>query len=372
MIRRRSRSQQKFVIPEDMPDETCYFRHSSRSWHAPERLSISPPDSPSASSVGSDSDYKADDDEEYEDLDDDDFNLESGRKTRSLAKRSSSGQANRIRRFEANDADDHVEDGNASPSDSDGDRLMDGTPAKLAGKRRRRSLQHPKKRRRTNSVPVDDEAFRSAHINSRTGGTVNSFEGDDLLEEEAAILAAMQAEEAADANIPGVDQVLEYRVIDGKPNAGEGDGPYRDFACTRKTWDTLQAVKGAKKVSNFVKSVEEVRKLVLNNATPEDIEDLRVNKEEDRELFRSYEVVDRIIAHRETEDLGTEYLVQWCILSYEYCTSEKRSDLSTEADMKAIDAFSDREQAVLSMTSKKRFNPFNVKDDRPKMKRMTE
>ncbi|KAI0565699.1 DNA helicase [Gracilaria domingensis] len=396
MIRRRRRSQQKFVIPEDMRDDTRYFRRSSRSRHAPERLSISPPDSPGASSVGSDSDYKADDadkeedeDEEYEDLDDDDFTLESGRKTRSRAKRSSSGQASRIRRFEASDADDRVDDGNASPSDSDGDWLMDGTPAKLVGKRRRRSSQHPKKRRRTNSVPVDDEAFRSARINSRTGGTVNYFEGDDLSEEEAAILAAKQAEEAADANIPGVDQVLDYRVMDGKPKAGEGDGPYTDFAvsnvefkikwtitsfrkCTWETWDTLQAVKGAKKVSNFVKSVEEVRKHVLTHATPEDIEDLRVNREENRELFRSYEVVDRIIAQRETEDLGTEYLVKWCILSYEDCTWERRSDLSTEADMKAIDAFSDREQAVLSMTSKKRFNPFNVKDDRPKMKRMTE
>ncbi|KAI0558582.1 DNA helicase [Gracilaria domingensis] len=276
-------------------------------------------------------------------------------------------QASRIRRFEASDADDRVDDGNASPSGSDGDWLMDGTPAKLAGKRRRRSSQHPMIRRRTNSVPVDDEAFRSARINSRTGGTVNYFDGDDLSEEEAAILAAKQAEEAADANIPRVDQVLDYRVMDGKPKAGEGDGPYTDFAvsnvefkikwnitsfrkCTWETWDTLQAVKGAKKVSNVVKSVEEVRKHVLTHATLEDNEDLR----------------------RETEDLGTEYLVKWCILSYENYTWERRSDLSTEADMKAIDAFSDREQAVLSMTSKKRFNPFNVKDDRPKMKRMTE
>ncbi|KAI0563510.1 chromo (chromatin organization modifier) [Gracilaria domingensis] len=373
VVRRRRRSQQKFVIPEDMRDDTRYFRRSSRSRHAPERLLIPHQTLPAplASAVTLTTRLtmltkEEDEDEEYKDLDDDDFTLESGR------------------RFEASDADDRVDDGNASPSHSEDDWLMDGTPAKLAGKRRRRFSQHPKKRRRTNSVPVDDEAFRSARINSRTGGTVNYFEGDDLSEEEAAILAAKQAEEAADANILGVDQVLDYRVMDGKPKAGEGDGPYTDFAvsnvefkvkwtitsfrkCTWETWDTLQAVKGAKKVRNFVKSVEEVRKHVWTHATPEDIEDLPVNREENRELFRSYEVVDRIIAQRETEDLGTEYLVKWCILSYEDCTWEKRSDLSTEVDMKAIDAFSDREQAVLSMTSKKRFNPFNVKDDRPKM-----
>ncbi|KAI0562131.1 hypothetical protein FGB62_65g21 [Gracilaria domingensis] len=116
-------------------------------------------------------------------------------------------QASRIRRFEASDVDDRVDDGNASPSHSGDDWLMDGTPAKLAGKRRRRSSQHPKKRRRTNSVPVDDEAFRSARINIRTGGAVNYFEWDDLSEEEAAILAAEQAEDAADASILSVDQV---------------------------------------------------------------------------------------------------------------------------------------------------------------------
>ncbi|KAI0560930.1 chromo-like protein [Gracilaria domingensis] len=162
-------------------------------------------------------------------------------------------------------------DSNASTSDSDGDWLIDGTPAKLAGKRRRRSLQHPKKRRRTNSVLVGDETFRRARINSPTGGTVNYFEGDDLSEEEAAILAVKQAK---------------------KPKAGEGDGPYTDFAVcnvefkikwtdnsfrkyTWETWDILQTVKGAKKVSNFVKSVEDLRKHVLSHATPEDIEDLR-------------------------------------------------------------------------------------------------
>ncbi|KAI0563841.1 hypothetical protein FGB62_33g02 [Gracilaria domingensis] len=172
-----------------------------------------PHQTPAVSSVVSDSDYNAndeeDEDEEYERLDDDDFTLESGRKTRSRAKRSSSGQASRMRRFETSDADDRVDDSTASSSDSDGDLLMDGSPAKLAAKRRRRSSQHPKKRRRTNSVPVDDEAFRSAGINSQTGVT--------------------QAEEAADASIPCVDQVLDYRVMGGKPKAGEDDGPYTDF-----------------------------------------------------------------------------------------------------------------------------------------------
>ncbi|CAN8074376.1 unnamed protein product [Agarophyton chilense] len=396
MVQRRRRSQQKLVIPEDMRDDTRYFRRSSRPRQAPERLSISPPDSPGASSVGSDSDYKEDDadkeDEEeevYEDLDDDDFTLRPSRKTRPRRKRSPSRHARLVTRSDASDADERFQDVKASPSDSDGDWLMDGTPGKHTMKRKGKSSRHARKRRRTHSSPIDDEALRSTRVNSRTGGTVNYFEGDDLSEEEAAILAAKRAEEAADANIPGVDQVLDYRVIEGKPKASEGEGPYTDFVvssiefkikwtntsfrkCTWATWETLQYLKGAKKVSNFVKSVEEVKKYVLSQATPEEIEDLRVNIEENRELFRSYEVVDRIIAQRETEEIGTEYLVKWCILSYEDCTWEHRSDLSTEADMKAVDAFSDREQAVLTVTNKKRFNPFNVKDDRPKMKRMAE
>ncbi|KAI0561124.1 hypothetical protein FGB62_92g16 [Gracilaria domingensis] len=90
--------------------------------------------------------------------------------------------ASGIRRFDASDADGRVDDGNASPSDSHGVWRMDGMPAELAGKRSRRSSQHPKKRRRANSVPVEDKAFRSARINSRTGGTVNYFDGGDLSE----------------------------------------------------------------------------------------------------------------------------------------------------------------------------------------------
>lgn len=60
-IKRTRRSQKKLVIPDDMRNDTRYFRRSSRSRHAPERLSISPRESPAASSVGSDSDYQADD-----------------------------------------------------------------------------------------------------------------------------------------------------------------------------------------------------------------------------------------------------------------------------------------------------------------------
>lgn len=276
-----------------------------------------------------------------------------------------------------------------SDSDSDGDWLVDGTPGKQFRKRRRGSSRYPRKRRRTNSVPDDDELMRTSRINSRTGGTVNYFEGDELSEEEAAILAAKQAEEAADANIPAVDQILDYRIIEGRPKRSESEPPYSDFLvnnvefkikwtttsfrkCTWETWAVLQSVKGAKRVSNFVKLADETRVFVTQQASPEEIEDLRITIEENRNLFRSYEKVDRVIAQRESEESGTEYLVKWQSLAYDECTWEKRSDLSAETDMKAVDAFSDREQSVLSMSNKKRFNPFNLKDDRPKMKRIME
>lgn len=58
--RTRSRRREKIVIPEDMLNDSEYFRRSRRSRHAPERLSISPVDSPS-SVGGSDYDFNADD-----------------------------------------------------------------------------------------------------------------------------------------------------------------------------------------------------------------------------------------------------------------------------------------------------------------------
>lgn len=61
VVRKRSRRREKIVIPEDMLNDSEYFRRSGRSRHAPERLSITPPDSPSSAAGGSDSDFNAED-----------------------------------------------------------------------------------------------------------------------------------------------------------------------------------------------------------------------------------------------------------------------------------------------------------------------
>lgn len=59
VVRKGRRPRSKFVIPEDLKDDGRFFRRSSRARSAPERLSISPPDSPSES-LGSDSEFNAD------------------------------------------------------------------------------------------------------------------------------------------------------------------------------------------------------------------------------------------------------------------------------------------------------------------------
>lgn len=58
-VRKGSRCGSKFVIPEDLKDDGRFFRRSSRARNAPDRLSISPHESPSES-VGSDSEFNAD------------------------------------------------------------------------------------------------------------------------------------------------------------------------------------------------------------------------------------------------------------------------------------------------------------------------
>lgn len=336
--------------------------------------------------------------------DDEEFSLRPRRKSRSSrVSRGSSNPTLRRPKTRIRDEEEPILDDRYSDSDSDGD--WEADHGKRSHRRRRRSAVS--KRYRTSPTHEDEEAARNARVNNRTGGVINYFEGDgedDFLasDQEAASKMAEEAEEHD--NSPHVDSAYDYRRMESANIAEKGEeadsaqpssqsgNPYSDFnvataefrikwtnKCFRKstweTWETLKNVRGAKRVSNFIKFLENRRDYFgSDDVAPEEIEEARVMLEEYRTTHEEYEVVERIFAQRdaEGEEGQTEYLVKWFGLSYSSSTWEPRSDMKSEADLKAIDDFIDREQSLLTAASKKRFNPFNMKDDRPRMKRMME
>eukprot|EP00177_Eucheuma_denticulatum_P008128 GFKZ01014809.1.p1 GENE.GFKZ01014809.1~~GFKZ01014809.1.p1 ORF type:complete len:1687 (+),score=291.31 GFKZ01014809.1:317-5377(+) len=386
--RRRGR---RLVIPDDMKDDDQFFRRSGRSRAAPERLSISPADSPSES-LGSDSEYNADaaheeedEEEEVYDLDDEDYTYGSRRKTRASRKRDAR-TARRPRRAKSSESEPALQD-EYSESDSDGE-WREGPQKKSIGRRKRKKS----KRQRSRDVVADEDVARTARINTRTGGTVNYCEsGDDFFDSDENLPAA-GAVQVADDGAPEVDKVVDYRPLEGAmpgekihPLFSDFDQNHVEFSikwigksfrrCTWETWSTLQNFKGSKKVQNYIKRIQEKQAYFRSDkASPEDEEAERISLEEERAASKRCEVVERVVAQRESEEGNsqTEYLVKWLDLAYCECTWETHSELTSEADLKAIDDYKDREQQVLANAGKKRYNPFNTKDDRPRFKRMLE
>lgn len=326
-----------------------------------------------------------------DDLDDDDFELRPTRKSRGKRSRQSAGTRRRST-AKASEPEESEYPDEESESDSDGD-WRDGPAKKLLGRRRRRKgSSRPSKRQRTKDVTEDEDVARTARINSRTGDAVNYFESDDDFLDSDDALAAGIANQAVDDGSPRVDSVVDYRPIGDRKPPEKGELPFSDFhqnevefnikwvgksfrRNTWETWATLRDLKGSKRVRNYMKSVEDRRAYFrLRKASPEEEDEARILMEENRVAIKVYEVIDRICAQRtsEEEPSQTEYFVKWKNLPYSECTWEPRSDLSSEADLKAIDDYTDREQSVLSNSSKKRFNPFNTKDERPRLKRMAE
>lgn len=343
-----------------------------------------------AEQADEDDDFDVDDASDEVLDDDDDLYEPSARKTRST-RRSAAPRQRRVQ-SKLSDDDANSADQLRYDSSSDGDWKNEG---RRTVRRKRRKSSHsslPSKRRRV-SDGEDDEAARSARVNSR-GGLVNYAELDDadFLESDQDTGAKAAAEYADDPNTPYVERVIDYRKKEGLSPVPYQAPPYSDFnvsdvefkvkwmnlsyrKCTWETWEILRNLKGAKKVSNFIKEVEVARDSFLKEGVSlEDLEEGRVNREEIRATYRTHELVDRIIAKRDglNDEAEPEYLVKWCNLSYKDSTWESRSDLTSEKDLKAIDDFTDRESSVLNNMGKKRLNPFNAKDERPRFKRMAE
>jgi len=298
------------------------------------------------------------------------------------------------RKYENNyqQAVDRIEEQESESSESDGDWDGDDDGGKKTGRGRRG--KRTKKRQRI--VASDDsDGARVGRLNSRTGQTVNYAEMEasdsDIFDSDDAATQRARKEAAEDADVDRVEYVCDFRpikteseekklhsLVDFHSSTVEFYIKWTGKSYRRNTWhtlDDLKPLKGFKKVTNYVKiCVEQQEHLNADSTSAEEREESLCLLDEHRKHYANFEIVERIVAERAMADDASrsEYLVKWKNLDYDECTWEPATELSSGDDLKAVDAFSEREQAAESDSSKKRLNCFNVKDERPRFQRMRE
>ncbi|KAJ1833649.1 ATP-dependent DNA helicase Hrp3 [Coemansia sp. RSA 2711] len=149
---------------------------------------------------------------------------------------------------------------------------------------------------------------------------------------------------------------------------------WKGWSFRHATWDTaavLRGYKGFKKVENYYKGTVEVDYKIRNDPdiTREDIEQLDINREMERDTLRDYTKIERIVATRPlttgrrvrdvdsepAAEIGrpvtqandsVEYLVKWKRLPYSSCTWVTADEIGPDSQGE-LDAFLDREQSLM-------------------------
>lgn len=152
---------------------------------------------------------------------------------------------------------------------------------------------------------------------------------------------------------PYIEKVVKHRLMDGTElsyNLDRHDFEYfikwQGKSHLHDTWETtesLKHVRGLRKVENyFRKFVEQELDMRFGyEVPPETKEQFFLDRERDEEAFEDYTKVERVVAVRDGEDDEPEYLVKWKGLTYEECTWESASEISSLFQDK-IDSFIDR------------------------------
>lgn len=191
--------------------------------------------------------------------------------------------------------------------------------------------------------------------------------------------------DARDEPLSSTGRAAGIPLKDFEAESAEFQIKWRRRSYRQSSWNTLvelRAFSGYKRVTNYVKKMEELRAVsIATETSSEEREELALHLEENRGVIGEYCKIERIVAERAAKsggvnalDAGTlvaddgepsEFLVKWQNLSYAESTWEPAADLQSTADMAAIDAFKEREQTSLALSSASRCNPFSSKSRRP-------
>lgn len=176
----------------------------------------------------------------------------------------------------------------------------------------------------------------------------SDFEEDD---EDAELVASNYVADYVDDS-PYVEKVVKHRLKDGIQlmyDSSRHDFEYfikwQGKSHLHDTWETiehLRNVRGFRKVENyFRKCVEQELDIRFgDDIPPETKEQFFLDRERDEEAFEDYTKVERVVAVRDGDD-GPEYFVKWKGLTYEECTWEAASEISSLFQDK-IDQYIDR------------------------------
>ncbi|KAF2972292.1 hypothetical protein GQX73_g1300 [Xylaria multiplex] len=159
-----------------------------------------------------------------------------------------------------------------------------------------------------------------------------------------------------------IEKVVGHRLKDGgelAPDASRDDFEYnikwQGKSYLHNTWDSLEVLRGyrgVRKLENYYKRTVEYEidlKYAGDEIPPEIREQYMLDKERDQDALEDYTKVERVVAQR-SGDEGREYFIKWKGLTYECCTWELASTISSLAQDR-IDQFLDRQSR--SWTSEK-------------------
>ncbi|KAJ2707561.1 ATP-dependent DNA helicase Hrp3, partial [Coemansia spiralis] len=226
------------------------------------------------------------------------------------------------------------------------------------------------------------------------GGLLGGSSGDDMDDVDQPRAKAKDALPLIDEDTGEdvIEQLRDFRVRDGAQGepASNIDNlefyvKWKGWSFRHATWDTaaaLKGFKGYKKVENYFKHVVLPDHALRNDpdATREDIEQLDINREMERDTLRDYTKIERIVATRpltaarrardaaeadaqaaatataaegdgpqtqtQTQaDSSVEYLVKWKRLPYSACSWVTADEIGPESQAE-LDAFLDREQSL--------------------------
>ncbi|KAG5971550.1 hypothetical protein E4U58_007453 [Claviceps cyperi] len=151
---------------------------------------------------------------------------------------------------------------------------------------------------------------------------------------------------------PYVEKVVRHRLRDGSDlqyDASRHEFEYfikwQGKSHLHDTWETIDSlrnVRGFRKVENYFKKVVEQELDIRfgDDFPPEAKEQFFLDRERDEDAFADFTQVERVVNVRDGDE-DTEYFVKWKGLTYEECTWEIASDISSEFQDK-IDQYLDR------------------------------
>lgn len=228
-----------------------------------------------------------------------------------------------------------------------------------------REKKSRKKQKKKKQAVEDDRYVRRAQalkkqVNYAEKDTDEDVDEDDVLEWEEEDTSQVEQSTSAE----NIEKVLKFRrgyigatgssttsynvEEKGDPNENKTGGQLEDqflikwvgWSHLHNTWESESSLnamgaKGIKKLQNYVKKMKEIENWRAT-ADKEYVEFFECEQVMNEELFETYKIVDRIVAHQVSRDRAVdgnqsnEYLVKWCGLSYADCTWEDERLLPKE------------------------------------------